>query len=410
MGSPLIFQDQSGLAQGIAGVGGALSQALGQRMQRQRFQQQQQQYGNILQSTLGELDETASPIQVTQALSSALSQGVPSDIVNQYGTLFSTLQKTRAGLPPGPEQVTQMSNLFQKFGMPPEIAQRNAELWAQLTTGGQTEMAKLLIDEIARGQYGEGVGRSQEEVTVSEDEVKEFKFPKVDVFEDRTHKERVQLKSQLLKDNNAEYKAVSEGLKKTDNEIMRYDQLERLNESGKLPKGLGRLNINWTTGDIRVPALANPETQLFVKTINDFTVAAKDTYGARVTNFELGAFMKRLPTLANTEEGRRLIIAQMKSMKGLDRLYDESVKKAYDHYGMQKVDRQTVERVAADLRKEDEERLKKDFENSIHAQEVYEARQRSPENYFPVRKPDGNIGYLPIEKIDFAKKKGWEML
>lgn len=416
MPAPIILQDQSGLAQGIAGAGSALAGALGQRMQQKRQQQQQQQYGSILDQTLGSLPQDASPLQVTQALSQAVQQGVPTDVAQNYGTLYATLQKSQPNMPPGPDQINTMSTLFKKFGMPEDVAQRNAELWGQLTTGGQTEMAKMLVDQISRQQYSQNNANPQmgfqpmgEEAVVSEEEVETFDFPKVDVFEDRTPKERTQLKTELLKQNNASYSDNSEKLRKVDSEIMRYNQLEQLNNSGRLPEGLEALNINWTTGDIRYPKLANPETQQFVKTINDFTVAAKDTFGARVTNFELGAFMKRLPTLANTTEGRRVILAQMKAMKDLDRLYHDSLKEVYDHYGMQKIDKASAERIAADLRKDDEAKLKQKFEDSVKAQEVYDARARAPEGKIPAIAPDGRVVYIWRNQADKAEKQGFRI-
>jgi len=427
MGAPIILQDTSGLGEGITGAAGALSQALGQRVQEKRQLHQQRQYGSILEDTLGALTEDSSPMQVTQALTQAVDRGVPASMAHDYGTLYATLQKSRPDMPPGPEQVTEMATLFQKFGMSPEISQRNAELWSKLTTGGQTEMAKLLVDQIARNQFlppeqqvdfekqittrspdtGEVV--SQDTLSVSE-EVPGFQFPKVNVFEDRTPKERTVLKSQLLKENSSEYKELGENLTSSDREILRYEQLEQLNASGKLPTGFQKYNINWTTGDIRVPALANAETQLYVKTINDFTTAAKDTYGARVTNFELGAFMKRLPTLANSEQGRRLILTQAKAMKAIDRLRNESIQQVYDHYGVQKIDRASAERIAKDLRKDDEKKLIKEVKDSVNAQESYEAKLKAPSGHHPVRKPDGSLGYVPIEKIDIVEKKGWTIL
>ena len=416
MPAPIILQDTSGLAEGIAGAGSALGSALGQRMQQKRQAEQQQQYGSILDKTLGGLPQDASPLQVTQALSQAVQQGVPVDVAQNYGTLYSTLQRSQPNMPPGPDQINTMSNLFKKFGMPEEVAQRNAELWGQLTTGGQTEMAKMLVDQISRQQYSQNAENPQlgftpvgEESVVSETEVEEYQFPKVDVFEDRTPKERTQLKTELLKQNTGAYKENSDKLRKIDEEIMRYDQLDRLNDSGRLPQGMENLNINWTTGDIRFPKLANPETQQFVKTVNDFTVAAKDTFGARVTNFELGAFMKRLPTLANTEEGRRVIIAQMKAMKDLDRLYNDSLKEVYDHYGMQKIDQASAERIAADLRKDDEAKLKQQFADSVKAQEVYDARARAPEGKIPAIAPDGRVVYIWRNQADKAEKQGFRI-
>jgi len=416
MVSPIILQDQSGLAQGVSQAGGAFAQALGQRRQQQAQTAKQQKQGSILSSTLSSLPEDASALDITRAFSSAIEQGVPLDTAKDFSTLFSTLQKSQPGRPPSPDQINTMTTLFKKFGMPEDVAQRNSELWAQLTTGGQTEMAKLLVDQISRQQFGQnqenpnlGFEPIGEETIVSESEVEEFKFPKVDIFEDRTPKERAQLKTELLKENNKDLKEITQKSRKLDQEIMRYDQLERLNNSGKLPEDFGRLNVNWTTGDIKLPFLANPETQQFVKTINDFTVAAKDTFGARVTNFELGAFMKRLPTLANSTEGRRLILAQMKAMKNLDRLYDDSIKQVYRKYGTQNIDRANVERIAEDLRKDDEEKLKKDFEDSVKSQEVYDARSRAPDGKIPAISPDGKVVYIWTNQADKAEKQGFRI-
>jgi len=431
MPAPIILGDTSGLAQGIQTAGSAFAQGI-QRGQEKKYQaeqtlekeEKQRKYGSILEETLGNLPQDASPMQMSQALATAMNQGVPPEIVNNYGSLYATLQKSQGKATLGPDEVNDMSELFTKFGMPEDVAQRNAELWGKLTTGGQTEMAKMLVDQITRQQYGNSVspGGIQGGQVVEEDiaftpegevkgaEIQEFKYPKVNIFGDRTPKERTNFKGELYKQNSADYKEIVQTGESAEKELLRYEQLQQLNESKKLPEGLERLNINWTTGDIRIPALANEETQQFVKTINDFTTLAKDSYGARVTNFELGAFMKRLPTLANTEAGRRLILEQVQAMKKLDKLKADSLKKVYDHYGLQGIDYQNADRIAKDLRKDEEAQLKKEVLNSSFAQERYDLRQRAPEGQLPVRKPDGSTGYLPIDQVDRAKKKGWEIL
>ncbi len=305
------------------------------------------------------------------ALASTQEQGVPLDYATKYGALYSTLQKANKQ-PFGPEQQDSMSQLFQKFGQEKEEADRNAELWGQLTTGGQTEFAKYLVDSIVRGQQT-GAG-AVPGVEVDQVEEETYQWPAVDVFEDRTPKERTQLKTELLKTNNQEYKAVTDSLRKNEERQMKYEQLQRLNDSGKLPSGLQNLNINWTTGDIRFPKLANQETQQFVKTVYDFMSGAKDMFGARVTNFEIGTFLKRLPTLANTEEGRRVILAQMQAIEKLNSLYDESIQDTYDHYGAQRIDRMNVEKIAKEYRKDARKtRLKK---RSLNKQLKHRKRMR----------------------------------
>jgi hypothetical protein len=191
---------------------------------------------------------------------------------------------------------------------------------------------------------------------------------------------------------------------------MRVDLLERYNNSKKLPEGLDKLNINWTTGDIRFPALANPETQGFVKTINDFTVKAKETFGARVTNFELQSFMRRLPTLANSTEGRRLILSQMKSMAELDQLEVDSLKAVYDNYGLRGIDSQKAEEIAAEMRAPHEKRLREQVLNSVDAQTVYDAKENVPANKIVARDPDGKIVFIFAEKSDVAQERGYEIL
>lgn len=430
MPAPIILQDTSGLARGITGAGSALAQALQFRAQaktrtqeQERLEAKNQQYGSILDQTLGTLEEGASPLQVTQALTAAVNQGVPVDTARNYGTLYATLEKSRKEGPPGPDQIAGMANLFGKFGMEEDVAQRNADLWGRLTTGGQTEFAKMLVDQIARNQFKpveeradfsavtpEGTFAVREEVGPALPQEETFKWPMVDVFEDRTPKERATLKSDLLKLNNVEIKEINKKLQTSRGNLMRYEQLERLNDSKKLPEGLENANINWTTGEIRFPKFANAETQQYVKTVMDFMSTAKDSFGARVTNFEVGLFLKRLPTLANTEEGRRVILKQMQAIEKLNVLHEQSIREVYDHYGTQKIDRASAERIAEDYRADEQKSLLKEFAESMHAQETHEARSLAPEGKVPAKGPDGKIVYIWTHQADKAAKKGYNVL
>jgi hypothetical protein len=417
MPAPIIFQDQSGLAQGISGATSALAGAFAQQQQEKK----QKQYGSILEQTIGSLGETASPLQVTGALSSAIKQGVPLDTAQNFSTLYKTLQGTAKGMPPGPEQINTMSTLFKKFGMDEDVATRNAELWGQLTTGGQTEMAKMLVDQISRQQFSAPQEQTPVDFTQTDsvterpgqiqvEQKEEFKFPKVDVFEDRTPKERIALKSELLKSNTAKISEASESVRKKESLVSRYSQLERLNDSGKLPEGLQNLNINWTTGDIRYPKLANPETQAYVKAINDFTTQAKDTFGARVTNFELGAFMKRLPTLANSSAGRKIIIDQMKFATEADGLYDKALLDVYDNYGSQQIDFSKADKIARDKIEDQTDVIRQKALENLDDAQLQESRMLAPEGKIPARAPDGSIKYVWRHQADKAAQRGYKIL
>lgn len=151
-------------------------------------------------------------------------------------------------------------------------------------------------------------------------------------------------------------------VKSAESEGLSIQRLQELNESDKLPKGLGRLNVNLSSGELRLPFLANPETQAFVKTINDFTTKAKDSFGARVTNFELNRFMKRLPTLLNTTEGRRTILRQMEIINQLNTLEQQGILDVFDQEGgVRKIDYDQAERKSKKSNKSAVEKLKKEF-------------------------------------------------
>ena len=85
--------------------------------------------------------------------------------------------------------------------------------------------------------------------------------------------------------------------------------LQDLNEvPGALPTGVEKWNVDSDTGDLRVKALATPEAQDYVKTISRTGSKGAKFFPGRVTNFDLDQFKQGFPMLANSPEGRRLII------------------------------------------------------------------------------------------------------
>ena len=435
MPGAIVYDKDAALRQGISQAGSAFAQAfhtIGERRQAEEQKQKERQqkeedakkYGTILQETIGQLGDDASAMDLTRAYTDAINRGLPMEIAQNMGALQKALQKSPSG-GLGFDSRDDLVDLLGRFGMDPEQSQREADLYMNLPTGGRTAYANFLFDRMQRGQLGSNVqpqvqggntgmalpgGPSPDVSDVSGFEVEQFQFPPLDLFEGLNSKEKVDRQKELFNTNAKDYAEISKKSRGYEDEMRRLGQMSRLNDSGRLPKNMERLNVNWTTGDIRVPALANPETQLFVKSVNDFTTKAKDTYGARVTNFELGTFMRRLPTLANSEEGRRLILEQMQVNAGIEKLYQDSLKEVYDNYGLRGIDSQQAEKIAADLRRDDEEALLKRYDEVLQAQEVHEARQTSPEGKMPARSPNGQIVYIWTDQLDKAQKKGYQPL
>jgi len=410
---PIILPDTSGLATGITTAGSALAQAMAQsQMQKQESAMRQaekneqlERYG-MLANTLDVVD-----LGTPQGQQALLRQGLNTGTLDEALNMIKVHQTTQTNRPLTVQETEGMSRILGSLGIPDQEAADISELYAQSNVGGRTEIIKMAVDRLQRTPRLSV--RSEEPMDPDADvepAIEGYDFPTIDIAPGLTPKERVQREKEVFNANAKDFNEITQKAKSLKDESYRLDLLERFNDSKKLPEGLGRLNINWTTGDIRVPALANAETQAFVKGINDFTTKAKETYGARVTNFELGAFMRRLPTLANSEEGRRLILEQMQALNDIEQLYHDSLREVYDHYGLRGVDRQQAERIAEDIRKPQEDELRQKYLESTSAQVVFEAKQEAPEGLVPVQSPDGQIGYLPIDKLDTAAAKGYKIL
>ena len=114
------------------------------------------------------------------------------------------------------------------------------------------------------------------------------------------------------------------GIRSNEHAALRMKRLEQLNESGQLPEGVEKINLD-SDGNLRIPGFSTPEAEEFVKILNQFSENAKNTYGSRVTNFDLQQYMRTFPNLWNTEEGRRRIIRQIQIVSEMNSLYDRSL-------------------------------------------------------------------------------------
>jgi len=329
----VVLPDPSGLGAGITGASGILAQAL---MQRQQQQEQARQRG-LLGQLLGQAD-LQQPGGLQAMLQQAGEQNLPLDqVLSMAQQVAPRMQQDAFLARQGPDE---LANLLQQFGLEEERAQAYGDMAALAPTGGRTKIIEAALEEVQRAgplkdpklsaQAGEGPDS----------------FPEMDTFAGLTPKERVGMQKELRKLNKPDFDAANSSLKGARQEKVRLDTLERLNERGNLPEGLGRWNVDIQKGTLNFPAAANQDTQTYVKLINDWISGAKDTFGARVTNFELGVFLSRLPTLANTQDGRTNLLKYMQGINRINTLYNESLKDVYSHYKLGGVSPEDAQMVA----------------------------------------------------------------
>lgn len=351
-----VFQEPGlfgpGFQQGI----GALAQGL----QDQQGRSRQAQGGSTLMNLLQELPEDASQLDYLQLMAKAQASGVPQNLQGVLGTAMQLNSNKKLG----PDEVR---GSLEKAGIEPSKADKIAHLMGISSTGGQTEILKHIVDQASRGNIDLFGQSPVDEQQVQDADIEEqgYQYPDIDNFQGLTSKERVSTQSEYRKINKDLVTENQKQIKGAETQKRSVEQLDRLNKTGKLPKSFGRLNLNPKTGDLFLPAASNAETQLFVKTVNDFTVKAKDSFGARVTNFELDRFMQRLPTLANTAEGRDLIINQMQSINAIDELHATTLRDVYRKYGISNIDPVQAEEIAEQKEKAELESLLGNFESIV---------------------------------------------
>lgn len=88
------------------------------------------------------------------------------------------------------------------------------------------------------------------------------------------------------------------------------DRLEELEKEGKLDTP-GYTEFLKRSG-FDIPALMNPGSEEFNKITQNFTRDAKNYYGGRITNNELEQFLRTIPSLSQSPEGRKRVIANLK--------------------------------------------------------------------------------------------------
>jgi len=238
-------------------------------------------------------------------------------------------------------------------------------------------------------------------------------FPELPTPENMTHSERVKWQNSNEKENNKELKQTQTKKKNLQATKHLIRGMEKANESGKLPSGLASLIIDPATGEIRGEAqlagLVNPETEKYVKNLKQFLRGAKEYFGARVTNFDVSSFMGQLPSLLNSEQGRRLILKEMEYVNDLENLHNGLLDDALKHYGRNANYSQIIQMVDDQIATKEKPLLDR-IDNVVEAGSYLQKMSKNPEkfkNTILMMDPEGNFKAVPKDKVEALKQKAW---
>lgn len=260
-----------------------------------------------------------------------------------------------------------------------------ADVWRASPTGARTDLEKgafdaavrgLDIDELLQGlpektsesQAKEVAGElPQPQLKVGEKQApKNMKWPEMDKRpKGYTPKEWNAEKKTWRQENAPIFERNKEKVNVTERDALGIKKLTKLNQSQKLPEGFERFLLNPETGDFyglaQVAGLASPEAQEWIKEIARFQNRAKDSFGAKVTNFDLQSYMKQFPGLLNTPEGRSRILRMMKINNELDSLHERALNLIYGKYGLSGIPQEEAEKLAQSMITDETERLNNEF-------------------------------------------------
>lgn len=117
---------------------------------------------------------------------------------------------------------------------------------------------------------------------------------------------------------------ISQKAKVAKEDLRDLDRLEELQNTGKLDTP--GYNEFLTRSGLDIQALRSPESEEFQKIQANFLKNAKDYFGGRISNYEVESFLKTIPTLSNSNEGRKRVIANLKRIARGAEQYNEALK------------------------------------------------------------------------------------
>ena len=116
-------------------------------------------------------------------------------------------------------------------------------------------------------------------------------------------------KAARFKETKEARKRILEQARAAQDNDRRLGRMKKLNDEGKLISAGYNTALKALGLDYAV--LKNADSQEFDKLTADFLRNAKEIFGARVTNFEIEAFLRAIPTLSQTKEGRDRVIRNL---------------------------------------------------------------------------------------------------
>lgn len=344
---------------------------------------------SALKKAIGGLDKNASPLdQYLQISQMPLDANVKNELLKNYLPMIaeqrnaqlqqeqqSTLGNILGNLSGTTQQRQPYTEVNQQTNRLPENVSIDPDQFARLPLASQ----KALVDQINKNKKF-NASQSQHEAKLG------FQEKQLALGETKSFREK------LL--NSQESAIVDQ---------MHLDRLEELVNSGKLSTPL----MVATLGKLGIPlgAVTSGETQEFEKLSNDMLKNITQYFGNRILKTEVDTFLKTIPTLMQSDEGKRRIIHNLRLLKIPEKLQYDAYKEVVNENRGIPLDlrEQVIEKMAPAV-----EQLSQEFKGGLPG-----AIQRQTEQVAPVnttRLMRNGIEYnIPNDRVQSAMQSGFSM-
>jgi len=151
---------------------------------------------------------------------------------------------------------------------------------------------------------------------------------------------------------------------------------------------------------IPLGVLENPDSELYNKLSLDLLKGLPETYGNRILKVEVDNFLKTVPGLANSADGRRMIASNILKLGEMKEVYYDEMRKQQREFldNSKPLPRDFQQRVF-DQVKPQIDRINSDF---VKLSEI----KAIPPDTIPFFDPDGEITFVPKEHAQWASENG----
>jgi hypothetical protein len=372
-------------------LGQALAQGIGVHFQRGQMQNQQGQLANAL---FGNNASQFASLPVEQQLKAAEFLQAQQKLQAQAQTnqqIISDLEQRRNLAPASLKAYVQDPKLAEQITRPPKEPKKTQA--SQPIDQEQLEIIKKVraqpgfadLDELSQYQELTAAGVSKENAEV-ESKLRGAQLTRNQQAFDSAYKAQ----EPFINETTDKYRAFETEMKP------RLMQMQNIPDedlvSPTAAAFLEQLNIP-------LGALEDPSSELYQKLSQDLLKGLPETYGNRILKVEVDNFLKTIPTLLNSPEGRRMIASNMLKLGELKEVYYNEMRKQQQAALEQQIIPKDFQQRVFDQVKPQIDRINNEFVKLSEIKAV-------PKGTIPFFNPNGDVEFVPKEHAQWAMENG----